>query len=195
MLRFFRSVVGKVIPERMLWGTSKVRKRVYYHQLPNTELGDIWLAVSKSGLVAVDFDISEEEFTNSTEALTFGRMEESEEFTVEIRNKVQEYIAGNSSEIDYPVDLEDLSPFQQDVLSAVKGISRGATATYSDVAKMVGKPKASRAVGQALSSNPIPIAIPCHRVVNADGTLGGYGGRMGSERKIMLLKLEGAILA
>ncbi|MBN2503327.1 MAG: MGMT family protein, partial [Anaerolineales bacterium] len=72
---------------------------------------------------------------------------------------------------------------------------RGQVATYSEIAKTIGKPKASRAVGQALRRNPIPIVIPCHRVIASDGTLGGYAGVMGDKRKIKLLKLEGVMLA
>jgi methylated-DNA-[protein]-cysteine S-methyltransferase len=81
------------------------------------------------------------------------------------------------------------------VLNAARQVPRGQVATYGEIAERIGKPRAFRAVGQALRNNPIPIVIPCHRVINADGTLGGYGGKVGSQRKIQLLQLEGAILA
>jgi len=77
----------------------------------------------------------------------------------------------------------------------VREIPFGASTTYGEIAEAIENPNSSRAIGQVLRRNPIPIIIPCHRVLSADGTLGGYGGVMGSKRKIALLKHEGVILA
>ena len=96
---------------------------------------------------------------------------------------------------DLPVDLHQLTDFQQEILGRVRRVPFGATTTYGEIADEIDNPNASRAIGQVLRRNPIPIIIPCHRVLSADGTLGGYGGVMGSERKIELLKHEGVILA
>lgn len=82
-----------------------------------------------------------------------------------------------------------ISDFQTQVLNVVKKIPKGKVATYGQIAQILGKPKAIRAVGQALKKNPFPIPIPCHRVVLADGSLGGYSG--GLEKKGKLLIGEG----
>jgi methylated-DNA-[protein]-cysteine S-methyltransferase len=79
------------------------------------------------------------------------------------------------------------------VLQTARRIPMGSVWTYGQVARTIGQPKASRAVGQALGRNPIPIVIPCHRVVAADGGLGGYSGGGGLESKRLLLRLEGAL--
>lgn len=97
--------------------------------------------------------------------------------------------------LDLPVDLHDMTDFQKQILQIVREIPFGATKTYGEIADEIGNPNASRAIGQVLRRNPLPIIIPCHRVLNSDGTLGGYGGVMGSERKIALLKHEGIIFA
>jgi O-6-methylguanine DNA methyltransferase len=85
-----------------------------------------------------------------------------------------------------------VKPFQRAVLTAIQKIPFGETRSYGWVARAIGKPRASRAVGQALGANPIPIIIPCHRIIASDGSLGGYGGGLPLKRK--LLTLEGAML-
>jgi O-6-methylguanine DNA methyltransferase len=85
-----------------------------------------------------------------------------------------------------------LTPFQREVLSTACRISRGQVWTYQQVAEAMGRPKSSRPVGQALARNPVPIVIPCHRVVASDGSLGGYSGGSGLAAKRWLLRLEGA---
>jgi len=92
---------------------------------------------------------------------------------------------------DFDVELEAKgTPFQARVWTALSGIPYGETVSYMEVARRVGSPKAVRAVGRAVGANPLPIIVPCHRVVGANGTPTGYGG--GLERKARLLDLEGA---
>jgi methylated-DNA-[protein]-cysteine S-methyltransferase len=102
--------------------------------------------------------------------------------------RFQAYFSGGR--IDFPdsLDLSGATPFQRQTWQATRLIPYGGTRSYQWVARQTGKPGASRAVGQALARNPLPIIIPCHRVVNADGRLGGFGG--GLETKILLLRLE-----
>ena len=100
-----------------------------------------------------------------------------------------EYLAGARRSFDLPLDPRGTS-FQRRVWAALTAIPWGETRTYAQIAAAVGSPRAVRAVGQANHRNPIPILIPCHRVVGADGTLTGYGG--GLELKRKLLELEGA---
>lgn len=88
-------------------------------------------------------------------------------------------------------DLQQVTPFTRRVLEAVAKIERGQTRSYQWLAKSIGMPRASRAVGNALGSNPIPLAIPCHRIVRADGSIGGYA--FGTHMKRLLLEQEGAL--
>ena len=100
-----------------------------------------------------------------------------------------------------PIDLDDRPRFDQVVLGAVRGIGWGETASYGEIARRVGAPRASRAVGGALGRNPISLVIPCHRVIAADGTLGGYGGDGWIDRdrelsrKEAMLRREGVTVA
>ena len=86
--------------------------------------------------------------------------------------------------------MNKLTEFEWKVLSQTVKIPIGETRTYQWIARAIGKPKAGRAVGQALKKNPYPVIIPCHRVIRRDGTLGGYQGKMGTGKKELLLRLE-----
>jgi methylated-DNA-[protein]-cysteine S-methyltransferase len=99
-----------------------------------------------------------------------------------------EYFAGKRREFDLPLELTG-TPFQRDVWTALAEIPYGETVSYAELAAMVGRPTAFRAVGQANGANPVPIVLPCHRVVASGGRIGGYGGGLPVKRK--LLKLEG----
>lgn len=103
------------------------------------------------------------------------------------RRELAEYFAGRRREFQVPIAPRG-TPFQLRVWEALRRIPHGATATYRDVARAVGTPAAVRAVGAANARNPLPIIVPCHRVIRSDGTLGGYGG--GLARKRDLLSLE-----
>ena len=92
---------------------------------------------------------------------------------------------------DIPLDLDTATAFERRVYNATRRIPFGRVASYGQIARAIGNPRASRAVGQALGKNPIGIVIPCHRVVASDGSLGGYTG--GIEYKRRLLRLEGAL--
>lgn len=100
------------------------------------------------------------------------------------------YFEGGRVEFDVECDLSGLSEFRRLVLSETRKIPYGQTASYKQIAKKIGKPDSSRAVGRALSSNPVPIVIPCHRVIRSDGTTGGYAGKPDSPLKQKLLELE-----
>jgi methylated-DNA-[protein]-cysteine S-methyltransferase len=98
------------------------------------------------------------------------------------------YLAGSLQAFSIPLDLRG-TPFQHQVWQAVRDIAYGAISTYAQIAQAIGRPLAVRAVGAANGANPIPILVPCHRLVGADGSLRGYGG--GLAFKQMLLQLEG----
>ncbi len=106
-----------------------------------------------------------------------------------LRRQLDEYFAGSRRRFEFPIDWRLVHGFGRDVLRVTAHIPYGKVSTYGEVAVRTGRPKASRAVGNALGANPMPIVIPCHRVVRTGGGLGGYTG--GIHRKERLLQLEG----
>src|SRR3954447_19777860 len=109
----------------------------------------------------------------------------------DVRRELDEYFEGKRRSFDLPIDLR-VQPFHADVLRELALVPYGETATYGTLAAKVGRPKAARAVGTVMNRNPIPIVLPCHRIVAANGALTGYAG--GLDRKRTLLSLEGATL-
>lgn len=107
----------------------------------------------------------------------------------EAERQLSEYFRGDRESFDLPVDLTRLSPFDRSVLRAASGLDFGQVAAYGEVARRIGRPRAARAVGGALGRNPVPVVVPCHRIVRSDGGLGGYGS--GIEYKERLLRIEG----
>lgn len=110
-----------------------------------------------------------------------------EEPFAEVRRQLAEYFAGERKEFDVPLAL-DGTEFQVSVLEALQRIPYGETTSYGAIAKQIGRPKAVRAVGAANGRNPIPIIVPCHRVIGSSGDLTGFGG--GLDTKAELLRLE-----
>lgn len=104
-----------------------------------------------------------------------------------VRRELDEYFAGSRRTFTVPV-APDGTPFQRTVWAALQTVKYGTTTSYGAIAAQIGSPKAVRAVGTANGANPIPIVIPCHRIIGADGSLTGFGG--GIERKRFLLDLE-----
>jgi methylated-DNA-[protein]-cysteine S-methyltransferase len=100
------------------------------------------------------------------------------------------WFAGERTRFELPLDLQAGTAFQQDVWQALLAIPRGATASYAELARRLGRPQAARAVGAAVGRNPVSIIVPCHRVLGSGGDLTGYAG--GLDRKTALLRLEGA---
>ncbi|NLX14115.1 MAG: methylated-DNA--[protein]-cysteine S-methyltransferase [Phycisphaerales bacterium] len=108
----------------------------------------------------------------------------------ELRNQLADYFAGRRVSFRVKTDLSGLSPFQKTVLKACVRIASGHTLTYGQLARQIGHPRAARAVGGALARNPIPLVIPCHRVIAGNGSLGGFSAEHGIALKRWLLKLE-----
>ena len=109
----------------------------------------------------------------------------------DVRRELDEYFAGQRTGFDVAVDWSVVHGFGRRVLRATAAIPFGEVSTYAAIAARAGSPKASRATGNALGANPIPIVVPCHRVLRTGGALGGYGG--GRERKEFLLRHEGVL--
>jgi len=157
-------------------------------------LGPLALAVSDRGLCALDF----------IDAEPRGRARAGDEspapppvsgrpgaIGAPIAERIAAYFAGDVRALDAIPVAPDGTPFQQRVWSALRDIAAGATCSYQDLAAAIGAPTAARAVGAANGANPVPLVVPCHRVIAADGKLHGYGG--GLWRKEWLLRHEGAL--
>ncbi|MBI4719214.1 MAG: methylated-DNA--[protein]-cysteine S-methyltransferase [Planctomycetes bacterium] len=111
------------------------------------------------------------------------------------QGQVLRYFEGARVRFDVEVDLEALPAFRRRVLQACRGIPHGRTASYGDLARAVGKPGAARAVGGAMASNPLPLVIPCHRVLRSDDSIGGFSSPSGIREKARMLSLEGVLPA
>jgi methylated-DNA-[protein]-cysteine S-methyltransferase len=172
---------------------GELKRTLYYDRIEAPLVGKLYLALSSAGLYALTFGGTEADFVQHL--LRSGRWNilRDPERVRPIAEQIQRYLAGEQSLIDAPVDMSGMTSFQRLVLGAVRRVPRGKVVTYGELAARIGRPKAARAVGRALGSNPIPIVIPCHRVLAADGSLGGYSGRGGVRTKRALLQLEGAL--
>jgi O-6-methylguanine DNA methyltransferase len=181
--------------------SDKDENVVYYDHISHPLLGIIFAAVTEDGLFALDFDISETEFIERIEldwAQIANRQKTGGKIAIRsiarvkpILTQVNDYLNGNRHIFDLSLDLAHISEFQRKVLMATRQVPYGQVVTYADIARKIGKSQAARAVGQALRRNPIPLIIPCHRVIASDGSLRGYKGKVGLEKKATLLNLEG----
>ena len=115
-------------------------------------------------------------------------------FFKQVQNRIAAYFAGAAADfgLEIPLDLTELTPFQAAVLTACRRVGLGRTITYGQLAEKIGKPNAARAVGSALAKNPIPLIIPCHRILAANNRLGGFSAPGGTALKERMLRLEQA---
>lgn len=167
---------------------------VYYDALADTLVGKLWVGVTDRGLAAVSFGGREADFAAQIARRTGRKPIRSGDHTAEACRQLQAYLEGRRRTFTVDVDLRHVTPFQRQVLTETQAVPRGQVATYGQIARRIGRPRAARAIGQALGDNPVPIVVPCHRVLAADGSLGGYSGRGGIRTKRRLLQLEGATL-
>jgi len=157
-----------------------------------TKIGWIGLAWSARGLVSLQLPRSTQAAAERILQREYPQGAWSARAPAEMLRELKEYAEGRRRAFELPLDWSSIKPFQRAVLKATSTIPFGETRSYGWVAHKIGKPRAFRAVGHALATNPIPIILPCHRVIGSDGGLHGYGG--GLPMKAMLLKLEGAVL-
>lgn len=162
------------------------------YTLFDSSIGRIFIAKSNSGVCRIGLPGQSEE-----SLLMWLRQHFSEENPARSRNalssvvrELRDYLSGKRREFSFDLDLRT-SPFRKRVLEEVQAIPYGQTVSYKQIAERMGEPGAVRAVGGANANNPLPIVIPCHRVIAHDGTLGGYGA--GLNLKAYLLQLEGAL--
>jgi methylated-DNA-[protein]-cysteine S-methyltransferase len=169
---------------------EKVDRDVVYARV-DSPVGAIWVASTEIGLckISLGADRSGAFLSWLSEHIGPGEAWEDAELMAVATSQLVEYFSGTRRSFDLPLDVRG-TPFQRAVWSQVSRIPYGATASYGDIAQLVGKPKASRAVGSAVGANPLPIIIPCHRVIGSGGSLVGFGA--GLDVKETLLQLEGA---
>lgn len=163
---------------------------VAYTTMPSP-IGTLLLAATRDGLVRIAFAEEVDATLVELSGRLSPRLLELPSRLSAVRAQLDRYFDRRQTAFDLPVDRTLIAPFARRVLDRTSAIPYGEHASYAEVAREVGAPLAARAVGNALGSNPIPVVIPCHRVLRTGGTLGGYGG--GLERKRFLLELEGAL--
>jgi methylated-DNA-[protein]-cysteine S-methyltransferase len=165
---------------------------VAYDVVEDTPVGSLLVGVTDRGLCRISFDAEPEHHLESLARLYGPRVLRSARPVDRLRRELDEYFAGRRREFELELDLRFVPEFHRQVLGELARVEYGHTTTYGTLAARSGRPRAARAVGTVMNRNPLPIVLPCHRVIGASGSLTGYGG--GLERKELLLRLEGAIL-
>lgn len=174
--------------------SDKLEQVIFYGSFSHQLLGLIHAAVTEKGLAFLDFNVSLEEFVYRIEKKSTRTAIPNIKEVRPFLDQIQQYLDGHRPLFELPIDINQVSKFHRTVLEATRRIPPGQVVTYVEIARRIGKPKAARAVGQALRHNPIPIVIPCHRVIASDGSLRGYKGTSGLKTKALLLKMEGCQL-
>ena len=159
----------------------------------STPIGEVWLAFSPIGLYDVSIGANQTFFTDILK-----RRNPNATITVEdnpYAEQVNQYFAGERLEFDMPIDWAEMPSFNKKVLQRVMKIPAGETMTYGRIAAELDNPNGARAVGGANAGNPMPLIVPCHRVIGANGKLHGYSGGNGITTKAWLLEHEGVSIA
>ncbi len=162
------------------------------YDVADSPVGPLLVAATDHGLCRISFDPEPER-----EAEELARMFGAKVLRVGkpvdgVRRQLDEYFDGKRTRFELPVDLRPSAPFSRRVLQRLARVPHGEVTTYGALARAAGNPRAARAVGTVMNRNPIPIVLPCHRVIGSNGALVGYGG--GLDRKRQLLSLEGSLV-
>ncbi|MFV0318511.1 MAG: methylated-DNA--[protein]-cysteine S-methyltransferase [Microthrixaceae bacterium] len=161
------------------------------YQIVDSPYGPLLVAATAEGVVRVAFANEDHDVVLAELARTVSpRILEFPDRTAETARQLGEYFEGRRQTFEVPVDLRLVHGFRRQVISHLSSIPYGTTASYAELAATVGNPRAVRAVGSACAHNPVPVLVPCHRVVRSDGSIGNYLG--GTEAKRSLLRLEAA---
>jgi methylated-DNA-[protein]-cysteine S-methyltransferase len=162
------------------------------YDLLDTPVGSLLVAATPRGVCRISYDADPEAHAERFARVYGVRVLRAPRAVDPVRRELDEYFEGKRQEFDGSLDLGGFAEFTRDVLGELARVPFGETTTYGHLAARVGRPRAARAVGTVMNRNPIPIVLPCHRVVGSSGSLVGYAG--GLERKQALLRLEGARL-
>jgi methylated-DNA-[protein]-cysteine S-methyltransferase len=162
------------------------------YDLVDTPVGTLLVATTERGLCRIAYD-ADPELELERLARAFGlRVLRSAQPVEPARRQLDEYFSGSRQRFDLAVDLALQADFNRRVLRELARVPYGEVVTYGELAARAARPRAARAVGTVMNRNPLPIVLPCHRVIGSTGKLVGYAG--GLERKETLLRLEGALL-
>ncbi len=162
------------------------------YDLVDTPIGTLLIAATDRGLCRIAYDADAEQEVEHL-ARSFGvRVLRSASPIDPARRQLDEYFEGQRQRFELPLDIDSLAEFNRRVLDELARVPYGEVVTYGELAARSARPRAARAVGTVMNRNPLPIVLPCHRVIGSTGKLVGYGG--GLERKEALLRLEGALL-
>jgi methylated-DNA-[protein]-cysteine S-methyltransferase len=162
------------------------------YDLVDSPLGTLLVAAGDRGILRISYDADAEQQLEWLSRVAGRSVLRAPRQVDPVRRELDEYFEGRRHAFDLAVDLRGVTPFSERVLRELARIPFGQTATYAELAARAGNPRAARAVGMTMNRNRIPIVLPCHRVIGADGSLVGYAG--GLERKVALLTLEGVLL-
>jgi methylated-DNA-[protein]-cysteine S-methyltransferase len=159
------------------------------YAVTDSPLGPLWIAVGPRGVVNIHYGPTPDprELARITQAYGPGVLPDRRGCD-RLLTELDEYFAGRRRSFDVAVDLAALTAFQRRILAATARVPYGELTTYKVVARRAGNEQASRAAGAALGANPIPIVVPCHRVVATDGSLGGYAGGLPAKRTLLALE-------
>lgn len=160
------------------------------YDIADTPVGPLFVAVTERGLCRISYDPEPERQVDELARIFGSRVLRSGRPVDPVKRELDEYFEGRRRDFDLGVDLRGRSEFSRVVLEELARVPFGEVTTYGALAALTGRPRAARAVGMIMNRNPIPIVLPCHRVVGSTGSLVGYGG--GLERKRLLLDLEEA---
>jgi methylated-DNA-[protein]-cysteine S-methyltransferase len=158
----------------------------------DSPVGALLVATTPRGVCRISYDADPEAQAERFARVYGSRVLRAPRAVDDVKRELDEYFEGKRAAFDLSVDLTGAAEFTRDVLGELARVPFGEVTTYGDLAARVGRPRAARAVGTVMNRNPIPIVLPCHRVVGSTGSLVGYAG--GLERKEQLLRLEGARL-
>ena len=152
----------------------------------DSPLGPLWVAVGPKGVLGIHYgaEPSLPELDRIVHTYGPGLLPDARRADT-LQRELDQYFAGKRKRFDIAVDLSPLTTFQRRLLAATAAVEFGDVSTYGKVAARAGSPKGARAAGQALGSNPIPIVVPCHRILASDGTLGGYSGGLDNKRRLL----------
>ena len=155
----------------------------------DSPLGKLWIAVGPKGVLAIHYgaEPSALELARIVRSYGPGVLPDARRADP-IARQLDQYFNGKRRDFDVAVDLSPLTDFQRRILGATARVPFGNVSTYAKVAAKAGSEKASRAAGQALGANPIPIVVPCHRILASDGSLGGYAGGLDAKRRLLGLE-------
>jgi methylated-DNA-[protein]-cysteine S-methyltransferase len=183
------TVRPEMLGELVLRATAENLLDVSYTTL-DSPIGPLLLAATPVGLVRIAFadHVDAESVLRDLSIRVSPRVLASTARLQPVLRQLDSYFSGETRRFDVQLDWRLIGPFARRVLNYTSRIPYGRSASYGTVARDIGAPNASRAVGNALAGNPIPVVIPCHRVLRSGGALGGYGG--GIDRKRWLLNLE-----